>query len=108
CRSPSLMARAPAGEAAIIAFDRLDGWAAPEERADWRGDSAAERVLLDAYRSGRIHHAWLIGGPKGIGKATLSYRFARFVLAHPDPTAPEVADATDLSVDPGHPAFRKV
>ena len=55
-----------------------------------------------------MHHAWLIGGPKGIGKATLAYRFARFVLAHPDPSAPEVAAATDLSVPASHPAFRKV
>ena len=35
-------------------------------------------------------HAWLIGGPAGIGKATLAYRMARFVLAHPDPAAPAV------------------
>ena len=45
----------------------------------------AEQALLDAYRGGRIPHAWLIGGPAGIGKATLAYRMARFVLAHPDP-----------------------
>ena len=55
-----------------------------------------------------MHHAWLIGGPKGIGKATLAFRFARFVLAHPDPFSAEVAAATDLSVAPNHPAFRKV
>ena len=35
-------------------------------------------------------HAWLIGGPPGIGKATLAYRLARFVLAHPDPRAAAV------------------
>jgi DNA polymerase-3 subunit delta' len=55
-----------------------------------------------------MHHGWLLGGPKGIGKATLAYRFARFVLAHPDPQAPDVASATDLSVPASHPAFRKV
>ena len=55
-----------------------------------------------------MHHAWLISGPKGIGKATLAYRFARFAFAHPDPTSAAVAAASDLFVDPTHPAFRKV
>jgi DNA polymerase-3 subunit delta' len=91
-----------------LRFDAIDGWPAPEERAEWFGDPAAERVLLDAYRGGRMHHAWLIGGPKGIGKATLAYRFARFVLAHPDPREPAVMAAIDLSVPAAHPAFRKV
>src|SRR5436190_13558428 len=92
----------------LIRFDRVEGWPAPEEQPAWFGNSAAETALLDAYRSGRMHHAWLLGGPKGIGKATLAFRFARFVLAHPDPKSVEVAGATDLSVPPTHPAFRKV
>ena len=45
------------------------------------------RELLNAYRSGKLAHAWLIGGPEGVGKATLAWRFARFILAQPDPTA---------------------
>jgi DNA polymerase-3 subunit delta' len=92
----------------LIRFDRVEGWPAPEEQPAWFGAPEAEATLLDAYRSGRMHHAWLIGGPKGIGKATLAYRFARFVLAHPDPKSAEVAAATDLSLAPAHPAFRKV
>lgn len=44
------------------------------------GHGEAEAALLDAYNSGRLPHAWLISGPKGIGKATLAFRFARFVL----------------------------
>ena len=92
----------------VLRYDAVEGWPAPEERAEWFGDPASERTLLDAYRSGRMHHAWLIGGPKGIGKATLAYRFARFLLAHPDPDAPQVAAATDLSLPADHPAFRKV
>jgi DNA polymerase-3 subunit delta' len=92
----------------FLRFDRVEGWPAPEEQADWYGAAEAEQVLLEAYRSGRMHHAWLIGGPKGIGKATLAYRFARFVLAYPDPRSADVAAATDLSLPPAHPAFRKV
>ena len=57
----------------------------PRETADLFGHRDAEAALLNAYRSGRIPHAWLIGGAQGIGKATLAYRMARFVLAHGDP-----------------------
>ncbi|MBV6488257.1 MAG: DNA polymerase III subunit delta' [Pseudorhodoplanes sp.] len=72
------------------------------------GHAEAEAALLRAYRSSRIHHAWLIGGPQGIGKATLAYRFARFVLAHPDPAAPQVAQATSLAVDPANETARRI
>jgi DNA polymerase-3 subunit delta' len=53
-------------------------------------------------------HAWLIGGPAGIGKATLAYRMARFVLAHPDPHAPEVTQAQSLALPREHPVARHV
>jgi len=52
------------------------------ENPDLVGHGEAESVLLDAFLSNRMHHAWLISGPKGIGKATLAHRFAKFVLAH--------------------------
>ncbi len=73
---------------------------APRETSVLFGHRAAEATLLEAYRSGRIPHAWLIGGPPGIGKATLAYRMARFVLAHPEPAATEVQGAATLDVDP--------
>ena len=44
------------------------------------GQAAAEARLLEAFRSSRLPHAWLISGPRGVGKATLAYRFARYVL----------------------------
>src|SRR5258708_13384299 len=72
------------------------------------GHRAAEAALLSAYRSGRIPHAWLIGGAAGIGKATLAYRMARFVLAHRNPLAPDVQRAETLSVDPSDPVARHV
>src|SRR5579863_7860492 len=72
------------------------------------GHALAEAALLAAYRSGRVPHAFLFGGAKGIGKATLAYRLARFVLAHPDPTAAEVQAATSLAVDPSHPVARRI
>ena len=47
------------------------------------GQDAAERTLADALAGGRLHHAWLLAGPEGVGKATLAYRFARAALATP-------------------------
>src|SRR5437588_4386755 len=80
----------------------------PRETTDLFGHREAEMALLDAYRSGRIPHAWLIGGAAGIGKATLAYRMARFVLAHRNPLAPDVQRAETLFVDPSDPAARHV
>ncbi|XUM21152.1 DNA polymerase III subunit delta' [Bradyrhizobium oligotrophicum S58] len=71
----------------------------PRETTALFGHREAEAALLSAYRSGRMAHAWLIGGPQGIGKATLAYRMARFVLAHRDPTTPEVRAADSLYVE---------
>ncbi|MGH6779708.1 MAG: DNA polymerase III subunit delta', partial [Bradyrhizobium sp.] len=72
------------------------------------GHREAEAALLNAYRSGRIPHAWLIGGEQGIGKATLAYRMARFVLAHRDPESAEVRCAASLFVEPSDPVARHI
>ena len=80
----------------------------PRETTAFFGHAAAEGALLDAYRGGRIPHAWLIGGPPGIGKATLAYRMARFVLAHAEPSAPAVQAARSLASDPEHPTARRI
>ena len=63
-------------------FDPEDWPPRPIENTQLQGHDEAEQMLLDTYNSGRMHHAWLITGPKGIGKATLAHRFARFVLAN--------------------------
>jgi DNA polymerase-3 subunit delta' len=80
----------------------------PRQTFELFGHADAERVLLDAYRSGRIPHAWLITGPRGVGKATLAYRMARFVLTHPDPAASAVQGAHSLAVDSEHPVARRI
>jgi DNA polymerase-3 subunit delta' len=79
----------------------------PRENSELIGHDAAERRLFDAWASGRLPHAWLIGGPRGIGKATLAYRFARFLLKTGDATACLVPP-TDLAVAPDDPVFRRV
>jgi DNA polymerase III subunit delta' len=80
----------------------------PRETMDLFGHSEAETALLNAYRSGRIPHAWLIGGAQGIGKATLAYRMARFVLTHRDPRSPAVQRAETLAVEPSEHVARQV
>src|SRR6476661_5677832 len=80
----------------------------PRETSLLFGHREAETALLTAYRSGRIPHAWLIGGPQGIGKATLAYRMARFVLAHGQPLAPSVQRAENLAIDPDDSVARQV
>ena len=79
----------------------------PEPRANTvlLGQEVAEAALLRAWRSERVPHAWLFGGPRGIGKATLAYRFARFVLADDSLFG---ATAGDLRLDPQSPVFPRV
>ena len=80
----------------------------PRMTSELFGHAEAEQTLLDAYRGGRIPHAWLIGGEAGIGKATLAYRMARFVLAYPDPAMPAVQKAQSLAVPADHPTARRI
>src|SRR5580700_10314875 len=80
----------------------------PRETAVLFGHREAEATLLNAYRSGRIPHAWLIGGAQGIGKATLAYRMARFVLTNRDPSMPAVQGAETLWVDPSDSVARHI
>lgn len=77
------------------------------------GQEAAERRLLAAESSGRLPHAWLLTGPRGVGKATLAYRFARFLLAGGSTGEGESlfgapAAPADLALDPEHSVFRRV
>jgi DNA polymerase-3 subunit delta' len=72
------------------------------------GHAQAEQALLSSYQGARAPHAWLIGGPPGVGKATLAYRFARFILAHPEPGAAAVQRATSLAVDSDNPVARRI
>jgi len=89
----------------------------PRETLSLYGHAEAEQSFLEAYRAGRMPHAWLIGGPRGVGKATLAYRMARFVFAHPAPptaqniaqNAPGVAqNAAGLALPADHPVVRRV
>ncbi|WP_043364021.1 DNA polymerase III subunit delta' [Belnapia sp. F-4-1] len=79
----------------------------PEPRANPElvGHDDAARTLEEAARSGRLPHAWLIAGPSGVGKTTLAYRFARWLLAGLPPARP---GRVPLYLPEEHPVFRRV
>lgn len=71
------------------------------------GHAAAESALLGAHASGKLHHAWLLTGPRGVGKATLAYRFARFLLGRPAGGGGFFAE-DNLDIDPQAPAAQLI
>ncbi len=79
----------------------------PRETAELVGQADAERVLLAAWNAGRLPHAWLLAGSRGVGKATLAYRFARFMLAGGGEGG-LFGPPDTLALDPDHPVFRRV
>ena len=91
--------------------DRAPGAPHPRETRQLIGQDAAEQSFLEAYNSDRLHHAWLITGPRGVGKATLAWKIARFLLATPRddggmfgaPPPPETLD-----VDPSLPVCSRI
>ena len=94
--------------------DRVEGAPHPRDTARLYGQSAAEAAFLEAYETGRLHHGWLLTGPRGVGKATLAWRIARFLLATPKPDgggglfgdAP--APPATLDISPDHPVSRRL
>ncbi|PRX35423.1 DNA polymerase-3 subunit delta' [Meinhardsimonia xiamenensis] len=61
--------------------DRVEGAPHPRQTRALFGQEAAEREFLEALAGGRLHHGWLITGPRGVGKATLAWRIARRLLS---------------------------
>ena len=106
-----------------MARDKHHDIPAPRANAELFGHGAAEQRFLHEFNQGLVHHAYLMSGPKGIGKATLAYRFARFLLGHgaikaaveapsmslfgddPAPVAPSVQT---LALAADDPLFRRV
>jgi len=90
--------------------DRIEGAPHPRETETLLGQAGPEHDFLDAFTSGRMHHAWLITGPRGVGKATLAWRIARFLLATPPDDGGMFAPATPdtLDIAPDHPVARRL
>lgn len=75
----------------------------PRDSSELIGCEGAEAAFLSALERGRLHHAWLLVGPEGVGKATFAYRAARRLLgARPEP------ELGALGAHPDDPVFRQV
>jgi DNA polymerase-3 subunit delta' len=92
--------------------DQIEGAPHPRETLQVIGQQAAQDDFLQAYNAGRLHHGWLITGPRGVGKATLAWKIARFLLATPmedgndmfgGPPAPD-----SLDISPDHPVAHRM
>ena len=92
--------------------DRIAGAPHPRETARLIGQDAAVAGFLDAYNAGRLHSGWLLTGPRGIGKATLAWKIATFLLATPPQDDGGLFGAPPapgrLDIDPEHPDARLV
>jgi len=91
--------------------DRAPGAPHPRETPALFGQHKAEAAFLDAFNSGRQHHAWLLTGPRGVGKATLAWRIARFLLATPNDSGDALFAApapASLDISPDHPVAHHI
>lgn len=92
--------------------DRLEGVPHPRETERLFGQNTAEDAILEALEGGRMHHAWLLTGPKGIGKATLAWQSARFLLSRQPKREAGLFGAAPaakvLRVEPDHPVARRI
>ncbi|TSJ61506.1 DNA polymerase III subunit delta' [Starkeya sp. 3C] len=82
--------------------DRFGTAPSPRENRRLIGHDEAQALVRAAWDAGRLPHALLLGGAEGVGKATLAYAIARFVLSG------GAAPAHSITVDPDHPAARQV
>lgn len=85
-------------------YDSIPGVPEPRENPLLFGHREAADLLASAYRGGRLHHALLLSGPHGIGKATFAFHLAHHLLRYP--RAEEAPETLSLP-DPGTPLFRQ-
>ena len=69
------------------------------------GQDRAVEQFVTAWRRGSLHHAWLLAGPKGVGKATFARDAATRVLAE---AAGPAVDAPGLQTPDDHRIARLV
>jgi DNA polymerase-3 subunit delta' len=88
-----------------------EGVPAPRMNPDLVGHEIAERELRRLHESGRLPHAILLCGPRGIGKATLAFRFARFLLAQSADSPTDMLGGpagSGLAINPESSVFRRI
>ena len=97
---------------ALPQSDQIEGAPHPRETTDLFGQDAAQQGFLEVFNAGRLHHGWLITGPRGVGKATLAWKIAQFLIATPKDEGDSLFGAppapTSLSIDAEHPVARRI
>lgn len=84
----------------IAEADRAPGAPHPREARRVLGQDGAIADFLAAARAGRLHHGWLLTGPRGTGKATLAWAMAKWLLAGGGPDS--------LAIDPESATVRRI
>ncbi|MTH65011.1 DNA polymerase III subunit delta' [Paracoccus shanxieyensis] len=80
--------------------DRLPGAPHPRDADRVLGQNHAVQDFLSAAQVGRLHHGWLLTGPRGTGKATLAWAMAKWLLSE--------GDTDSLQTDPDAPVVRRI
>lgn len=73
----------------------------PKDNSYLVGHEKEEAMLFEAWKNNSLHNSWIISGVEGIGKATLAYKFARFLLSNNH-------NAVNLDVSPSNPVFHLI
>ena len=98
----------------FVPSDQVEGAPHPRETQKLIGQERAEQHFLEVFGTGRLHHSWMISGPRGVGKATLAWTLARFLLVTPDPNqdggllGDSTVNPSSLDIMPDHPVARRV
>ena len=94
--------------------DKISGAPHPSEATKIFGQDSAQQQFLSAFGGGRWHRAWLLGGPRGVGKATLVWKIAKCLLTTPNAPAQDglfgamSQHVSNLETPPDHPALPRI
>jgi len=90
--------------------DRFPGLPHPRETQLLFGHIKAQNNFSEATKNNKIHHAWLLTGPKGIGKATLAWKMARYLLSLPlnQPTHLQKPSFIEFNPQSDDPLFKRI
>lgn len=88
--------------------DQIEGVALPRAQHHLVGHQFAEQTFLNAVHANRLHHAWLLTGPRGIGKATFAFRAAKYLMTQGKSVFPADSERPSLQTDPHAPTVSKI
>lgn len=87
----------------------------PRENPDLFAHENIEKQILDLFNKRQLPHAMIFAGPMGVGKMTMAFRVARFLLSQKDEEdgglfgmEEPLPAPTTMQMSPDHPVFSKV